>query len=125
MFDGRPKVIIYQSSPIDGRIKNLYKALNGNPDLVCDAIEELDKFTEASSRTASRDVDILETEFVKKINDVKILGYENGNNIVDVFINLAKETTQKEKDANYEKRIDLLYQALFDVVEEIVSPYNF
>ena len=125
VFDGRPKVIIYQSSPVDGRIKNLYKALNGNPDLVCDAIEELDKFTEASSRTASRDVDILETEFVKKINDVKILGYENGNNIVDVFINLAKETTQKEKDANYEKRIDLLYQALFDVVEEIVSPYNF
>jgi hypothetical protein len=84
--------------PVDGRIKNLYKALNGNPDLVCDAIEELEKYTESASRTANRDVDILETEFVKKINDVKILGYENGNNIVDAFINLAKETTQKEKD---------------------------
>jgi len=125
VFDSRPKVIVYQSMPVDGRIKNLYKALNGNPDLVCDAIEELEKYTESASRTANRDVDILETEFVKKINDVKILGYENGNNIVDAFINLAKETTQKEKDANYEKRIDLLYQALFDVVEEIVSPYSF
>lgn len=125
VFDSRPKVIVHQSMPIDGRVKNLYKALYSNPDLVCDAIEELEKYKENASKIADRDIDILNTDFVRKISDVKVFGYENGNNIVDVFINLVKETTQKEKDANYDTKIDLLYQALFDVVKEIVAPYTF
>ena len=125
IFDGRAKVIVFQGSSVDGRLKNLYKALAGNPDLICDAIEVLDKYKENAARTANRDIDILETEFVKKLNNIKLLGYPDVNNIVDVFVLLAKETLQVEKDANYEKRMELLYDSLFDIVKEVVSPYSF
>lgn len=125
VFDSRAKVIVFQGTSVDGRLKNLYKALAGNPDLTCDAIEELEKYKDNAARVANRDTDILETEFVKKLNDVKLLGYEDGNNILDVFINLVKETLQREKDPNFEKRIDLLYESLYVIVRECVAPYSF
>ena len=74
-------------------IKKRFDAVKKNTELRRNAIEELEKYTESASRTANRDVDILETEFVKKINDVK-----NKNDVVNREIN---KITKDIEDLHY------------------------
>ena len=65
-------------------------------------------------------------ELIKKLNDVKVLGYDEGKNIVDVFINFERESTKAEKDdKNYEDKYRLFYNALYEVIEDAVKPYCF
>ena len=126
IFDGMPTAISYQGSPVDGKIKNLYKALSGNPDLVRNVMEEFEKYCENAQRNSNRDISVVETELIKKLNDVKVLGYEEGKNIVDVFINFERESTKAEKDdKNYEDKYRLFYNALYEVIEDAVKPYCF
>jgi len=126
VFDGIPTAINYQSNSVDGKLKNLYKALSGNPDLVRNVIEEFEKHCENEVRSSNRDISVIDTEFIKKLNDVKIYGYDQGENIIDVFINFERESTQAEKeDANYIEKYRLLYTALFDIISESVKPYCF
>ena len=57
---------------------------------------------------------------------VSIYGYEEGNNIVDVFINFYRESNKEEKeDKNYMEKYRLLYDALFEVIKDAVKPYCF
>lgn len=126
IFDGMPTAISYQGSPVDGKIKNLYKALSGNPDLVRNVMEEFEKYCENAQRNSNRDISVVETELIKKLNDVKVLGYDEGKNIVDVFINFERESTKAEKDdKNYEDKYRLFYNALYEVIEDAVKPYCF
>lgn len=126
VFDGIPTAINYQGNSIDGKIKNLYKALYGNPDLVRNVLEEFEKQCNNASRISNRDISVLDIELVKKLNNVNIYGYNDGNNIVDVFINFDRESTQIEKeDKNYSYKYRLLYSALYEVIEDIVRPYCF
>ena len=126
IFDGMPTAISFQGSPVDGKIKNMYRALSGNPDLVRNVIEEFEKYCENAQRNSNRDISVVETDLIRKLNDVKIYGYEEGYNIVDVFINFERESTQAEKeDINYKDKYRLLYTALYDVIEEAVKPYCF
>lgn len=126
VFDGMPTAISYQGSPVDGKIKNMYRALSGNPDLVRNVIEVFEQYCENAQRSSNRDIGVVETELIKKLNDVKVLGYDEGNNIVDVFINFERESTQAEKeDKNYKDRYRLLYTALYDVIRDAVRPYCF
>ena len=126
VFDGMPTAISFQGSAVDGKIKNMYKALSGNPDLVRNVMEEFEKYCENAQRNSNRDISVVETELIKKLNDVKIFGYDEGTNIVDVFINFERESTQTEKeDKNYKEKYRLLYTALYDVIEDAVKPYCF
>lgn len=126
VFDGIPTAINYQGKSIDGKIKSLYNALYANPDLVRNVLEEFDDYCENASRTSNRDISILDVELVKKLNNVSVYGYDEGVNIVDVFINYDRESTQIEKeDKNYAYKYRLLYSALYDVIECIVRPYCF
>lgn len=126
VFDGMPTAISFQGSAVDGKIKNMYKALSGNPDLVRNVMEEFEKYCENAQRNSNRDISVVETELIKKLNDVKIFGYDEGTNIVDVFINFERESTQAEKeDKNYKEKYRLLYTALYDVIEDAVKPYCF
>lgn len=126
VIDGIPTTISYQGNSIDGKIKNLYKALSGNPDLVRNVLDNFDKYCEDASRNSSRDINVLDTKFIKNLNSVKIYGYENLENIIDVFINFDRESTKLEKeDKSYIEKYRLLYNALFEVVEEAVKPYCF
>ena len=125
-FDGMPTAINFQGNAVDGKIKNLYRALSGNPDLVRNVIEEFDKYCEMSQRNSNREISILDTDLIKKLNNVRLLGYENITNIIDVFIDFDRESTQSEKeDKNYSERYRLLYSALFDVIDDAVKPYCF
>ena len=124
VFDSMPTAISFQGSAVDGKIKNMYKALSGNPDLVRNVMEEFEKYCENAQRNSNRDISVVETELIKKLNDVKILGYDEGKNIVDVFINFDRESTKAEKeDATYKDKYKLLYNALYDVIEDAVKPY--
>ena len=126
VFNSMPAMISFQGSSIDGKIKNLYKALSGNPDLVRNVMEEFEEYCEEAQRNSNRDMSVLETELIKNLNDVKIFGYEEGTNIVDVFVNFDRESTQAEKeDKNYVEKYGLLYTALYDVIEDAVRPYCF
>lgn len=125
-FDGMPTAINFQGSAVDGKIKNLYRALSGNPDLVRNIMEEFDKYCENAQRNSNREISVLDTDLIKKLNDVKLLGYDDVANIVDVFINFDRESTQAEKeDVNYSERYRLLYSALYDVIDDAVKPYCF
>ena len=126
VFDGMPTTISFQGSAVDGKIKNMYKALSGNPDLVRNVMEEFEKYCENAQRNSNRDISVVETELIKKLNNVTILGYEQGTNIIDVFINFERESTKAEKeDKNYEDKYRLFYTALYEVIEDAVKPYCF
>jgi len=126
VFDGIPTAISYQGNSIDGKIKNLYKALSGNPDLVRNVLEEFEKYCENAHKNSSRETSVVETEFIQKLNTAKVYGYEEGENIIDIFINFGRESTQAEKeDKNYTEKYRLLYTALYDVIQEAVQPYCF
>lgn len=126
VFDGIPTAISFQGSGVDGKIKNLYKALSGNPDLVRNVLEEFEKYCEDAARSSNREISILDTTFIKRLNNVNIYGYEEGENIIDVFINFERESTKGEKEEkNYTEKYQLLYSALFEIIEEAVKPYCF
>ena len=126
VFDGMPTTISFQGSSVDGKIKNMYKALSGNPDLVRNVMEEFEKYCENAQRNSNRDISVVETDLIKKLNNVTILGYEQGTNIIDVFINFERESTKAEKeDKNYEDKYRLFYTALYEVIEDAVKPYCF
>ena len=126
IFDSMPTVINYQGNPIDGKVKNLYKALYGNPDLVRNVLDNFTEYCNNANRTSNRDISVLELDIFKKMNDIKIYGYDEGNNIIDIFINFDRESTQNEKeDKNYNYKYKLLYDALYEIISEIIKPYCF
>lgn len=126
VFDGVPTVINFQGNSIDGNLKDLYKALYGNPDLVKNVLDEFEKYCEISQRVSNRDNDILETDLIKKLNNVFVYGYNDVKNIIDVFINFDRESMQSEKeDKNYNEKYRILYDALCEIVEIAVKPYCF
>lgn len=126
IFDGIPTAINFQGNRVDGKLKNLYKALYGNPDLVRNVLEEFDAYCENCQRISSREINILDTKLIKKLNNISIYGYDEINNIIDVFINFDRESTQGEKeDKNYNEKYRLLYNALYEIVELTVKPYCF
>ena len=123
-FDDIPTSINYQGNSIDGKIKNLYKALAGNPDLVRNVLEEFDKYCEKSLRNSNRETNILETLIIKRLNTVSIHGYDDITNIIDVFISYDRESTSQEKeDKKYFDNYKLLYTALFEIIEDCIKPY--
>lgn len=125
-FDDIPTSINILGTSIDGKIKNLYKALSRNPDLVRNALEEFDKYCDIAINNAARDINILDTSIIKKLNNVSICGYEEITNVIDVFISLDRESTKAEKeDKKYKEKYKLLYTALFEIIEEFIKPYCF
>lgn len=117
-FGGSASVINYQSEPINDKIKSLYNALSSNPDLVEKVLSDyFEPFVKHARANVEPGIDIATTEFVAKMNKVKLLGYDKVENIIDVFVNYLLESGENGN-------CDSLLQALYGIVDTLAEAYS-
>lgn len=123
-LEGTPQNISLRGANIDDKLRNLYEALSSNRKMVRQIVAKFDLSCQELKSKINGDKDIFDIQSVKNLLDLKIKSYEVGNTILDVFINLYKETPKDEDGAMNEKFI-YLYDALQAIVETLARICTF
>ena len=123
-FDGNVSQINYQGKSVDGRFKNLYKALVFNPELVFNANSKFEELCDEARDVANKDIDINDVKFIKSLCKLNVYKFDDVNNILDVFVKLYQENAN-DLNKSFDEKFNALYDALDDVITEIVRPYCF
>ncbi|WP_426350048.1 tubulin-like doman-containing protein [Alloiococcus sp. CFN-8] len=123
-LDGTPKNIALNGANIDDKVKNLYEALSSNRSMVKQIVSKFEASCQDLKSKINGDKDIFEVQDVKNLLNLKVSSYDMGDTILDVFINLYKETPKSE-DGSMDDKFLYLYDALHNIIEAFARICSF
>lgn len=120
-----PTTIVAHGEKVQGNIASLYDALQFNPDIVADIVDDVKNYIKEVKDNTELYLDsksIYDDKYISKFMDINISCFKNIKNIVDLIIELYSECRNRPEDERNEI-FDNIINSLFAIIEDIIKVY--